>query len=92
MGKHWLTAAAAAAVLAAATSLAAVETPQLLQALKAGDRAAALTLAADRAQATATEANGTTPLRTGSTVLIPYGAGPTSVHGPVRAVRCLPPD
>jgi mannose-6-phosphate isomerase len=36
--------------------------------------------------------HGTVQLRTGSTVLIPYGAGPTSLHGSVQAVRCLPPD
>jgi ankyrin repeat protein len=37
-------------------------TPQLLQALKSGDRAAALTLAADRSQATAAGPDGTTAL------------------------------
>lgn len=36
--------------------------------------------------------HGSTPLRTGATVLIPYGAGPSRLRGSVQAVRCLPPD
>ena len=36
-------------------------------------------------------ADGATPLRTGSTVVIPYAAGPTQLHGELRAIRCLPP-
>ena len=31
-------------------------------------------------------------LRRGSTVLIPYSAGPTTLHGTLRAIRCLPGD
>ena len=31
------------------------------------------------------------PVRRGSTVLIPYAAGETTVEG-VEAIRCLPPD
>jgi ankyrin repeat protein len=46
----------------AAASLASAATPRLVQALKDGDRATALTLARDAAEATATEADGTTAL------------------------------
>ncbi|TDD93948.1 class I mannose-6-phosphate isomerase [Actinomadura rubrisoli] len=31
------------------------------------------------------------PLRAGQTVLVPYGAGPTAVHGDIEILRCLPP-
>jgi mannose-6-phosphate isomerase len=31
-------------------------------------------------------------LRRGSTVLIPYSAGPTTLHGALRVIRCLPGD
>lgn len=51
----------ATAALAAA-SLANAATPRLVQALKDGDRATALTLARDSAEATAKEADGTTAL------------------------------
>jgi ankyrin repeat protein len=57
-----LSAVVATAALASMGAASAATTPQLLQALKAGDHATALTLAADRAQATAAEADGTTAL------------------------------
>jgi len=38
-----------------------------------------------------TAADGMTPLRAGSTVVIPYAAGPTQLHGQLQAIRCLPP-
>jgi hypothetical protein len=28
----------------------------------------------------------------GMTLFVPYGAGATRLEGPVRALRCLPPD
>jgi ankyrin repeat protein len=49
-------------LLLASASLAHAATPRLVQALKDGDRAAAIALARDRAEATATEADGTTAL------------------------------
>ena len=36
-------------------------------------------------------ADGMTPLRAGSTVVIPYAAGSTQLHGQLQAIRCLPP-
>jgi ankyrin repeat protein len=53
---------ALAAVLAAAPLVIEAATPRLVEALKSGDRATALTLARDRAEATAVEADGTTAL------------------------------
>jgi mannose-6-phosphate isomerase len=38
----------------------------------------------------ATENGGTVPVRRGSTVLIPYAAGPGVLSGTVEGVRCLP--
>lgn len=32
------------------------------------------------------------PLARGTTMFVPYGAGPTRISGPVRLLRCLPPD
>jgi mannose-6-phosphate isomerase len=34
---------------------------------------------------------GTLPVRRGSTVLVPYGAGPTTLDGHFQALRCRPP-
>ncbi|GAA0230482.1 class I mannose-6-phosphate isomerase [Actinomadura nitritigenes] len=36
-------------------------------------------------------ADGMVPLGAGRTVLVPYGAGPATVHGDVEVLRCLPP-
>lgn len=52
----------AAAVLAAALATAHAATPRLVQAVKSGDRATALTLARDAAEVNAIEADGTTAL------------------------------
>jgi mannose-6-phosphate isomerase len=38
-----------------------------------------------------TENGGPVPLRRGSTVVIPYAAGPAELAGDVEAIRCLPP-
>jgi mannose-6-phosphate isomerase len=35
---------------------------------------------------------GTLPVRRGSTILAPYGAGPTTLEGHFQALRCRPPD
>jgi len=35
---------------------------------------------------------GTLPVRRGSTVLVPHGAGPTTLEGHFDALRCLPPN
>ncbi|HEX4832740.1 MAG TPA: mannose-6-phosphate isomerase [Trebonia sp.] len=35
---------------------------------------------------------GSLPLARGTTVFVPYGAGQTSIDGPVTLLRCLPPD
>ncbi len=58
----WLRSTACAAALAAVCSATAAPSLPLVEALKAGDHAAALELAADKATATAVEADGTTPL------------------------------
>ena len=34
---------------------------------------------------------GSLAVRRGSTVLVPYAAGPTTLGGGLRALRCLPP-
>ena len=34
---------------------------------------------------------GTLPVRRGSTILVPYGAGPTTFDGHFQALRCRPP-
>jgi mannose-6-phosphate isomerase len=39
-----------------------------------------------------TERGDRVPLRTGDTVLLPFGCGQTEVDGDVDVVRCLPPD
>jgi mannose-6-phosphate isomerase len=39
-----------------------------------------------------TERGDELPLRRGTTALVPYAAGTTSVTGAVEAIRCLPPD
>jgi mannose-6-phosphate isomerase len=43
-------------------------------------------------EGTLTTATSELELRRGSTVLIPYSAGPTTVHGNVHVIRCLPGD
>ena len=35
---------------------------------------------------------GTLPVHRGSTILVPYAAGPTTLEGHVQALRCLPPS
>ena len=59
--RHWFLATAAAAALAAG-SVALAKTPPLVEALKSGDRATALTLARQKTSALAAEADGTTAL------------------------------
>jgi mannose-6-phosphate isomerase len=39
-----------------------------------------------------TEWGGTLELRRGELILMPYGAGPAELRGPVEVVRCRPPD
>lgn len=42
-------------------------------------------------QGTLDTSAGTVALRRGSTVLVPYGAGPSQLRGRISALRCLPP-
>jgi mannose-6-phosphate isomerase len=55
------------------------------------DQAFSILVVVDGAGELETEAGGTTPLRRGQTLLVPYAAGAGSVRGWCHVVRCRPP-